>query len=79
MHRIEWSWMGTGLYYLLEVWWHKMIAFETSRRVLWHQARFVETVLVTLSFIALMALGFGVLGYARTHSIFGVALARGTR
>jgi len=59
---------GTGLYYFLEVWWHKMIAFKPP-------ARWIKQIrrdrIVTLSFIALMALGFGVLGYARTHSIFG--------
>jgi len=59
---------GKGLYYFLEVWWHKMIAFKPP-------ARWIKQIrrdrIVTLSFIALMALGFGVLGYARTHSIFG--------
>ena len=68
MHRIEWSWMGTGLYYFLEVWWHKMIAFKPPAR--WIKAIRRDR-LTTLSFIVLMALGFGALGYARSHSILG--------
>jgi omega-6 fatty acid desaturase (delta-12 desaturase) len=27
-HRFEWSWLGSGAYYLREVWWNKMIRFE---------------------------------------------------
>ena len=68
MHRIEWSWMGTGFYFLLEVWWHKMIAFKPPAR--WIKAIRRDR-LTTLSFIVLMALGFGALGYARSHSILG--------
>ena len=69
MHRIEWSWPGTGAYYFLEVWWHKMIAFKPP-------ARWVKSIrndrLFTGSFIVLMAVGLGLLGFSRTHSTFGV-------
>lgn len=27
-HRCEWSWLGSGAYYLREVWWNKMIRFD---------------------------------------------------
>ncbi|MEZ5409239.1 MAG: fatty acid desaturase [Acidimicrobiales bacterium] len=27
-HRLEWSWLGCGAYYLREVWWNKMIRFD---------------------------------------------------
>jgi len=32
LHRLEWSWMGAGVYYAKEVWWHKMIAFAPPAR-----------------------------------------------
>ena len=65
MHRIEWSWMGTGLYYLKEVWWHKMIAFKPP-------ARWVKSIrrdrLLVAGFILAMVVGFGLLAWVRTHS-----------
>jgi len=68
LHRLEWSWMGTGLYYLKEVWWHKMIAFSPPSR--WRKSIRRDRFL-TAAFIVLMAVGFGLLGYARTHSVYG--------
>lgn len=68
MHRIEWSWMGAGLYYLKEVWWHKMIAFKPPAR--WVKAIRRDRFLVG-AFVLLMAVGFASLGYARTHSVWG--------
>jgi omega-6 fatty acid desaturase (delta-12 desaturase) len=70
LHHIEWSWWGAGLYYLKEVWWHKMIAFTPPAR--WVKAIRRDRI-VTLGFVLLMAVGLGVLAYARTHSIGGVA------
>lgn len=32
MHRLEWSWAGGGIYYLLEVWWKKMFAFKAPAK-----------------------------------------------
>lgn len=31
-HRVEWSWMGAGFYYLREVWWNKMIRLSEPPR-----------------------------------------------
>jgi omega-6 fatty acid desaturase (delta-12 desaturase) len=31
-HRIEWSWIGAGAYYLREVWWHKMMVGKPPAR-----------------------------------------------
>lgn len=31
-HRLEWSWAGSGIYYLREVWWNKMITFTPTQR-----------------------------------------------
>jgi len=33
MHRIEWSFFGAGIYYLIEVWWKKMIAFRAPKKM----------------------------------------------
>ena len=32
MHRLEWSFFGAGIYYLVEVWWKKMIAFSAPAK-----------------------------------------------
>jgi omega-6 fatty acid desaturase (delta-12 desaturase) len=60
--------MGAGLYYLKEVWWHKMIAFKPPAR--WVSAIRRDRALVGV-FVLLMAIGFASLGYARTHSVWG--------
>lgn len=31
LHRLEWSWAGAGIYYLIEVWWRKMIVFQPPK------------------------------------------------
>jgi omega-6 fatty acid desaturase (delta-12 desaturase) len=68
LHRVEWSWPGAGLYYLKEVWWHKMIVFSPP-------ARWVKTIrrdrLLVGGFALAMAAGFAALGWARTHSPYG--------
>ena len=33
MHRIEWSAFGAGIYYLLEVWWKKMVVLRSSKKL----------------------------------------------
>ncbi len=68
LHRVEWSWSGAGLYYLKEVWWHKMIAFSAPAR--WKKAIRRDRLLVG-AFALALALGGGALGYARTHSLLG--------
>lgn len=32
MHRLEWSWAGGGIYFLIEVWWKKMFAFKAPAK-----------------------------------------------
>ena len=59
-HRIEWSWWGSGAYYLREVWWNKMIVGAPPAR--WKRAvrrdRWIVAAFVVLSAIALGALGW---------------------
>lgn len=33
MHRLEWSFLGAGIYYMIEVWWKKMMAFRAPEKV----------------------------------------------
>lgn len=33
MHRLEWSCFGAGIYYMIEVWWKKMIAFRPPEKL----------------------------------------------
>ncbi len=68
LHRVEWSWSGAGLYYLKEVWWHKMIAFSAPVR--WKKAIRRDRFIVG-AFAVTMAVGFALLGFARTHSVLG--------
>jgi len=43
-HRLEWSRFGSGLYYLREVWWNKMIRFTPPRK--WARAIRLDSLLV---------------------------------
>ena len=59
-HRIEWSAIGAGFYYGREVWWNKMITFESPERYrvqIRKDKRFL-TIWVALGFLATIALGF---------------------
>jgi omega-6 fatty acid desaturase (delta-12 desaturase) len=31
-HRLEWSWLGAGIYYMVRVWWKRMIAFSAPKK-----------------------------------------------
>ncbi len=69
-HRIEWSWAGAGLYYVREVWWHKMVVgrpparwVRAIRRDRWIVATFVVAATGLLSW----------LGWTRTGSVPGTA------
>jgi omega-6 fatty acid desaturase (delta-12 desaturase) len=31
-HRLEWSWLGAGAYYVREIWWHKMMVGQPPAR-----------------------------------------------
>jgi omega-6 fatty acid desaturase (delta-12 desaturase) len=69
-HRVEWSWLGAGAYYLREVWWHKMIVGKPPAR--WASAvrrdRFIIAAFVLGSSIAL-----GAIGWAQSGTVLGAA------
>lgn len=58
-HRIEWSWAGSGIYYLREVWWNKMITFTPPKR--WTKAikKDKRLVLAWLAFASVAAISVG--------------------
>jgi omega-6 fatty acid desaturase (delta-12 desaturase) len=58
-HRIEWSWLGGGLYYLREVWWDKMIRLTPPRK--WESAINRDWWIVVV-FFAAATLGLGAAG-----------------
>jgi len=66
LHRIEWSWIGAGLYYLHRVWWSKMIVGKPPHR--WARSvrrdRFVVLGFVLLSVGFLSWLGAAMTGTA---------------
>ena len=68
-HRIEWSWLGAGAYYLREVWWHKMIVGDPPAR--WAKAIRRDRFIVW-TFVALSALILGLVGWAQYGSVLGV-------
>ncbi len=59
-HRLEWSWAGSLPYYLRDVWWNKMIAFEPPAK--WARAirrdRAIVAAFVVVAASALAALGW---------------------
>ena len=69
-HRVEWSWYGAGLYYLREVWWHKMIVGSPPAR--WAPAIRRDRVIVW-TFVALSAAALGALGWATYGTVLGAA------
>jgi omega-6 fatty acid desaturase (delta-12 desaturase) len=32
-HRVKWSWLGAGVYYMHEIWWSKMIRFQAGEKL----------------------------------------------
>lgn len=69
-HRLEWSWLGAGAYYLREVWWHKMIIGAPPAR--WAKAVRRDRIIVW-TFVAVASLLLGTLGWAMYGSVAGVA------
>ncbi len=67
-HRIEWSWAGSGLYYLREVWWHKMMVGKPP-------ARWVKPIrrdrFIVLGFIVASSLLLGWAGFAHYGTVVG--------
>lgn len=69
-HRLEWSWLGSGPYYLREIWWNKMITFEPPAK--WRKGIRRDQVFLAVA-AALVVAGAGVLGWATYGSALGVA------
>lgn len=67
-HRVEWSWVGGGLYYLRDVWWNKMIAFDPPAK--WRDAIRRDRGIVA-AFVLVAGLAFGWLGWAEYGSVAG--------
>src|SRR5438270_11315513 len=67
-HRLEWSWMGCGFYYMREVWWHKMVVGKPPAR--WVKSIRRDRWLV-LSFVAAATAALAFLGWDRTGSALG--------
>jgi omega-6 fatty acid desaturase (delta-12 desaturase) len=69
-HRIEWSSVGSMPYYLRDVWWNKMIAFDPPEN--WaRQIR--RDRLIVLGFIVASGTALGLLGASMYGSIAGAA------
>jgi omega-6 fatty acid desaturase (delta-12 desaturase) len=69
-HRIEWSWYGAGLYYLREVWWHKMIVGSPPAR--WAAAIRRDRIIVW-TFVGLASAALAAFGWARYGTVLGAA------
>lgn len=67
-HRIEWSWLGAGAYYVREVWWNKMIVGKPP-------ARFARRIRadrwLVAGVVAAVSIALFTLGMARTGGIGG--------
>lgn len=69
-HRIEWSWAGSMPYYLRDVWWNKMIAFDPPEK--WAKD-IKRDRLIILAFVASATVALGALGLSMYGSILGAA------
>ena len=58
-HRIEWSWFGSGVYYLRTVWWQKMWRFNGQSK---HRGKIIRDKISLGSIIAVAALALVVIG-----------------
>jgi len=67
-HRIEWSWLGAGLYYMRDVWWEKMIRLTPPKK--WASAINRDWWIV-MTFFATATAGLGTLGYLHYGSLGG--------
>src|SRR5262245_26289597 len=69
-HRIEWSWLGAGAYYIREVWWKKMIVGTPPAR--WQKAIRRDRFIV-LGFVVGATVALSLLGWAQTGTVAGTA------
>ena len=69
VHRVEWSWVGPGPYYIHQVWWKKMMVGGNPAR--WVKAIRRDRWIVT-AFIAGMLALFTLIGVASGDSVAGI-------
>ncbi len=69
VHRAEWSWAGSGAYYIHQVWWKKMMVGPNPAR--WVKAIRKDRWIVT-AFIAGMLALFTAIGMASGDSVAGI-------
>lgn len=67
-HKIEWSPIGGGLYYMRDVWWNKMIAFDPPAK--WRDAIRSDRRYVGV-FVLLAGIGLGWVGWVVHSSLAG--------
>jgi omega-6 fatty acid desaturase (delta-12 desaturase) len=67
-HRVEWSWLGAGAYYIREVWWNKMVVGKPPAR--WVKAIRRDRWIVA-AFVVAAAAALTWLGWARTGDVAG--------
>jgi omega-6 fatty acid desaturase (delta-12 desaturase) len=67
-HRIEWSWIGGGLYYMRDVWWEKMIRFTPPRKM---ARRINQDWWIVMTFFCAATAGLGVAGALHYGTLVG--------
>jgi acyl-lipid omega-6 desaturase (Delta-12 desaturase) len=70
VHRLEWSMFGYGIYYMRQVWWQKMIAFDPTGR---HAKDIKRDSWIMKSVCGAAGIGLLALGWATYGSVFGSA------
>ncbi|MGO9198434.1 MAG: fatty acid desaturase [Acidimicrobiales bacterium] len=68
VHRLEWSWIGAGVYYTHQVWWTKMVVGRPPAR--WRVAIRRDRFIV-LGYVLLSVAGLAWLGAATTGTVGG--------
>jgi acyl-lipid omega-6 desaturase (Delta-12 desaturase) len=68
-HRVEWSWWGSGVYYLREIWLNKMITFSPPAK--WAKAIRRDLIFMVVG-VGLGMAFFGWLGWLAYGSVAGV-------
>ncbi len=66
MHRLSWSWLGGGIYYLREIWWRGMIRFTPPAKI---RDKLRRDRIVVGSYAALASAALLALGYASGESL----------
>ena len=61
-HRIEWSWLGSGVYYLRTVWWQKMWRFNPDNK---HRDKIIRDKVVLGSIVVAIVVGLAVVGFTQ--------------